>query len=276
LEAEVDGESFPTGGVYGLLAVLGKLRRRYGGRTIMAWEGSNNYRYELFPDYKRKDKPTDDMRLFLKNMGKQETKVRQILSKLGVRQYESVGGEADDVVGTVAHVANKLGKKVAIFSADSDLQQLINDQTKCIVPRPRSKEVIMDDDAVVERWGVRPGSLALLKALAGDGSDGIPGIPGVGVKTAAKLIERYETLEDIVNGTANDDWPLTERYRELVQLHADKAKLFLRLTTVQIDMPLKPHPADRDPMAARKLMAQLKFKRLLEAGQFNDLKALAG
>lgn len=278
LEADVDGETVPTGGVYGLLMVLGKLRRRYGGRYIMAWEGTDNYRYKLFPAYKRKAEPTDDMRLFLNDMGKQEIRVRAILAKLGVRQYEAVGGEADDVVGTVAHVANGMGKTVAIFSADSDLQQLINDQTKCIVPRPRNKELIMDALAVHERWGVRPDQLALMKALAGDGSDGIPGIPAVGPKTAAQMIYFHgDSVDDIENAAVQPErWKLSERYRNLLLKHVEKVRLFLRLTTVQTDMPMKPQPPEADPMAARKMMAQLKFKRLLEAGQFNDLKALAG
>lgn len=270
-----DGETVPTGGVFGLLTVLVKLRRKYGGRYIVAWEGSNNFRYKLFPAYKRREPPTDAVEQFRSDLIKQERIVRRILGLLGVRQYEAVGGEADDVLGTVADRAERAGLNVAIFTGDSDLHQLVSDDVVVIRPEKR-KEVVYDIDAVVKRWGVMPDSLPLLKALMGDSSDSIPGVPGVGEKTAAKIVQEYETLMG-VEDAANDvnSWTLTERYRNLVRKHIEDVKLYIQLTTVRRDMKLKADACKTDPMGARRVMKGLKFRRLLEAGNFRDLMRLA-
>lgn len=276
LEAEVDGQTIPTGGVFGFLAVLVKLRRRYGGRFILAWEGSNNFRYKLYKGYKRRDPPTEAVKQFKADLIKQEHIVRDILSKLGVRQYESVGGEADDVLGTLCRKAQEAELKVAIFTGDGDLHQLVNENVQVIRPEKR-KEVVYDYDAVVEKWGVTPDQLPLLKALMGDTSDTIPGIPAVGQVTAAKLVQEYGTLDAIVEATNDKDgWVSTERYRALVFNHSADVRLYIKLTTIRQDMKLKADSAKPEPMKARKVMKALKFRRLLEAGNFSDLKALAG
>jgi DNA polymerase-1 len=277
LEAATDdGDSIPTGGVYGMLTVLVKLRRRYGGRYIIAWEGSGNFRYKLFPDYKRREPPTEAVKQFKSDLIRQERIVRRILGLLGVRQYEAVGGEADDVLGTIADRAEQAGLKVAIFTGDSDLHQLVSDSVVVIRPEKR-REVVYDLDAVKERWGVASKDLPLLKALMGDSSDSIPGIPGVGEKTAAKMIQEYGSLSEIVAAAKNKDaWAFSERYRNLVQTHASDAMLYLRLTTIDRNMKLKEDPVKVDPLGARRAMKELKFRRMLEAGNFKDLRAMAG
>lgn len=276
LEVAAPTERLPTGGVYGLLTVLVKLRRRYGGRYMMCWEGSDNFRYKLFKGYKKRDEPTPAVKQFRSDLVRQERIIRPILSKLGVRQYESVGGEADDVIGTLTRMAREAELSVAIFSGDGDLHQLVDDRTLVIRPEKRS-EVMYDRAAVVKRWGVPPEDLPLMKALMGDSSDAIPGVPAVGEKTAARLVNEYKTLEGIIAAAqAKDTWVFTERYRSLVKKHKEDIELYLQLTTIRRDMKLKADPVDRDPMGARKLMKGLKFRRLLEAGNFTDLKGLAG
>jgi DNA polymerase-1 len=231
----------------------------------------------LFPDYKRKEPPTPDKRQFLNELYQQEAKVREILSMLGVRQYESDGGEADDVIGTLATCISNRGLNCAIFSGDSDLQQLVDERTRCLAPAPKNREVVWDIDAVYKRWGIYPKDIPLLKALAGDGSDGIPGIPSVGPVTAAKMILAHgPDLEHIIDAATDPEyWSLSERFRGLIIEHRAQLPMYLKLTTIQRDMKLVAHPVNRDPMGARRVMSELKFRRLLEAGKFHDLKSLA-
>lgn len=274
LFSKIDGVEVPSGGVYGFLMVLLKMRRRYGGRYLVAWEGTGNYRFRLYPEYKKKGERTDEALALYERIDSEEFLLREILSALGVRQYAAIGGEADDVVGTLAHT---LGRKreIAIFTADSDLQQLVRENVRCIVPKPANREVVMDAEAVEERWGVQPRWLPLLKAIAGDSSDNIPGIPGIGPKTAALFVNRYGPLERIVGAAGSTlTWHFRERFRLLVCEHADRVSLFLQLTTIQEDLRLDvlEYAPDRD--VVRRLFRRYQFRRFLEAGLFNDLTRL--
>src|SRR5690606_12980193 len=99
-----DGAIIPTGGVHGFLNVLIKLKRRYRGIIAVAWEGSDNFRFKLYPEYKKKAVPPDDeQRQFYDDLGLQEALLNDILGLLGVRQFRGVMCEADDVIGTICN-----------------------------------------------------------------------------------------------------------------------------------------------------------------------------
>lgn len=274
LSAEVDGREVPTGGTLGFLTTLVRLRRKYGGKFIIAWEGSENFRYKLFPSYKERPEPTDAVIEFRKGLQIQEDHLRGILSKLGVRQYEAVGGEADDVIGTLSTLMAKRRLTTFIYSQDSDLMQLVNEFVSVL--KPGKGEELWGAENVFERWNVHPGELALFKALGGDSSDKIPGIPAVGEKTAALFIREYHELDEIVKSAKGwSEWAFSPRYRELVKKHEADVRLYLRLTTIDTSISTRAHPVDKNPMAARRNMKALSFRRLLEAGNWSDLKVLS-
>lgn len=275
LTAEVDGEVHPVGGVHGFLTVLTKLKRRYQGILVVAWEGSDNFRFQLYPDYKKKPAPDPEMRVFFDELGSQERLLIDILSKLGVRQFRGERCEADDVIGTLT--ARWTQQTIAVFSGDSDLRQLVEgDRVVVLAPAKKGMETKYNAESVIDRHGVRPDQIPALKALAGDGSDNIPGVRGIGEKGAAKMLQHYDTLAGIIYAAkAEGSWAFTERQRGMINEAAEDLKLYLQLTTIKRDVALRSYPAEHKPLEARRLMHRLQFKRLLEPGSFTDLKRLA-
>jgi 5'-3' exonuclease len=272
-----DGSTLLTGGVFGMLNVMVKLKKRYGCGFLVAWEGTDNFRFKIWPTYKQRPPASQDVIRFQSNLQNQEDMVREILSCLGVRQYEAVGGEADDVLGTLATMAREKDLSVGIFTGDSDLHQMVDDSIRVIQPQPGSREKVWDVAAVIERWGVGPDKVALLKAFAGDSSDNIPGVRGVGPKTAALMVRDLGTMEAIIAAATDgpkEAWLYGPSTKAKVAATVADLPTFLDLTTIRCDMKMKPHPVERDVMKARRLMASLKFRKLLEHAHFIELKRL--
>lgn len=279
LVAQYEDGEIPTGGIFGVLNVLVKLRKRFGCSVMIAWEGVDNFRLKLYPNYKFRPAPTSDVIQFREELFRQEMILREILSKLGVRQYDAIGGEADDVLATLAFKAQEHELEVGIFTGDSDLLQCVTDHCRVVAPQPRNKEKIWDVVAVASNPKMPvlvPSQVPLFKALSGDTSDNIPGVKGIGPATAGHLICQFGTLEGIVEAAKNPSgpWPVAGRFRELILSSEGDLKLFLKLTTVRHDITIKLVEIDCDPMAARRLMALLKFRKLLEQSSFAELKRL--
>lgn len=287
-----EAEHFPTGGVYGFLNALTKVKQRYGGAVVIAWEGTENFRYKLWPNYKNKHLPRPEhVEQFSNELQLQETVLVDIMCRLGVKQFGGVGGEADDVIGTLAEHMGEMCV-IGLFSNDSDLRQLVRNPVmrerfdgphgpfkaaiKCICPGFKGKDTVWGPEEVQAKYGVPPERIPDLKALGGDSSDGIPGVPGIGEKTAAQMLQAYGALAGVIRAADEPrDWKLSERFRQLILAHGGNLDLFLQLTTIKRDIKLTAWPAKADPMEARRLMHGLKFKSLLEAGPFTDLKRLS-
>jgi DNA polymerase-1 len=271
MTAEADGEVRSVGGVFGFLTVLLKLKRRYQGNIVVAWEGDTpNFRFGLFPDYKRKKPPTDEELLFFGELDHQEKRLNAILTCLGVRQFAGINCEADDVIGTIATRLEAF--EVAIFSSDSDLRQLVTDTTTVLAPGRKGFETFYGPAEVLERHEVEPRKIPCQKALAGDGSDGIPGIPSVGDKFAATWINEYGDVEGVIKAALGGAF--TPKKRALIIEHQDKVRLYRRLTEIKTDVELVGYKTSYETMKARRKMHLLKFRRLLDAGTFVDLKRL--
>lgn len=288
LSAHVDGEDINTGGMYGFTAALLRVKARYRGRIIVAWEGSNNFRFDLYPDYKKKrgeEERTPEQEELIQEVRASEGRLNELLSAAGVRQYYGIGCEADDVMGTIATVANRKNLNVTIYTGDSDLRQLC--RPGIVVASPgRGKDVVYDARAVKEKHGVRPERLPLLKALAGDSSDGIPGLPGIGEKTAAALVSLYGSLPAINTAASfgtfhnskklsgGDDWPVAERFKKIVWEGREQTKLFLELTKIRTNVKLKPVPIDQDKKEVIRLLNLYKFRSLSSASELLEIMGL--
>lgn len=273
LVADVDGETFSVGGVFGFLTTLIKLKRRYLGQIVVAWEGeTKNFRFGLWPGYKKRKPPTDEMRVFLSELWQQEVWLREILAHLNVKQFDGFECEADDVVGTLAMRWSE--PRIGIYSGDSDLRQLVtkDDRVFVLAPGKKGAETKYGFSEVVERHGVMPCQLPALKALAGDSSDSIPGVPGVGDKTAAAWLSVYGVAECVIEAAHAGEF--TEKKRASVLASEANIRIFLALTTIKRDVKLIPQRCFNDPMKARRLMRRLEFRRLLDAGSFADLRQL--
>ncbi len=278
LSAEVEGKQTGTGGVYGFLSTAMRIHNRYGGRTVVAWEGTGNFRLDLYPTYKDKHLAPDAERVaVISEMTLQERILRKILTSLGVDQYKGDGCEADDVIGRLA--ADPASQKVVIYSGDSDLRQLVNGRVTCVSPGYSSgPDMVYDEAAVLKRHGVPPKLLAQLKAIAGDNSDKIPGAKGIGAVTAAKVLNHYGSLKKTLQAAEEgaEDWPDTTRRRALIAEHADNVRLFYKLTRIRENMPWKRKSGLRDQKAVLARFLELKFRSLSYPAELQALLALGG
>jgi len=277
LTTYVEGEDINTGGMYGFVAGLIRIHARYRGRIIVAWEGKNNFRFDLYPEYKNRDKRTKGQFELAEEVKGSEGRLNELLSFAGVRQFYGIGCEADDVMGTIATTAKKKGLNSIIYTGDSDLRQLVD--SNILVASPgRGKEVVYDSKAVKEKHGVTPKRLPILKALSGDASDNIPGLPGVGEKTAASLVSLYGSLKAI-NTAANpemesEDWPVSERFKEIIWNGRKDSELFLKLTTIKTDAKLKLVPVCKDQKEVVRLLKMYKFRSLSSAAELLEIMNL--
>jgi DNA polymerase-1 len=285
LTAHVDGEEIRTGGMYGFVAGLLRIRSRYRAPIIVAWEGTDNFRFKLWPDYKRKrvEDATPAQEELSREVVASEGRLNELLSYAGVRQYYGIECEADDVIATLATVLHGNDVEVLIYTGDSDLRQLAAPGITIIAPGyGGAGDKVYDYAAVAERYGVRPRQLPTLKALAGDTSDGIPGLPGIGEKTAATLVETFGHMDAIIacacalplDSTHAERWPVAARFRDIVKRDAAKAKLFLQLTKVKTDVRVKPVPRALDREQVIRLLKAYKFRSLSSAAELLEIMRL--
>ena len=181
-------------------------------------------RHEQFADYKahRVKAPQE--------LYDQIPLVKQIVSALGIPIYEKQGYEADDVIGTIATQTKKTDNvKLVIMTGDLDTLQLVEGD-KVVVSTLRkgmNDIVIYDEQAVMERYGLKPNQLVDYRGLKGDPSDNIPGVPGIGEKTATKLIQQHGTLEALFE---SKDIP------EKIKAHKDAAFFSKQLSQIICDL----------------------------------------
>lgn len=243
LAVEIYDEMVGTGGMYGFISILKRVHQRYGGKVIICWEGANNFRKVLYPEYKGNRKPlTEEMIDLFDDMREQEKRLKAILRCIGVEQYCGIECEADDVIGRLSLELSKNKKMVGIYSGDSDLIQLVTDCVNVIQPGFKGdKDRVFDVKKTKNRYSITPKQIADLKALSGDSSDNIPGLKGVGEKTATKLIVSFGDIENIINESALNDnnWPVSERFRKIIIDNSSNLKLYKNLTTIQKDKPMK-------------------------------------
>ena len=150
------------------------------------------FRHEMFEDYKAQRPPTPE------ELKSQMKRVHQLVGAFRIPVFEIDGFEADDVLGTLSKQADEMGIDTIIVSGDNDMLQVVLPRVKTLAPkRTFADTVLYDEEAVEQKYGIKPEQLPDLKALAGDVSDNIPGLPGVGEKTATRLLQQYGTLEGI-------------------------------------------------------------------------------
>lgn len=125
--------------------------------------------------------------------------INEYIQLSGVKAYSKAGYEADDIIGTMAKRASEEGVLVDIYSSDRDLLQLVDDKiTVTLLKKGMTEVVKFTPESLKEAYGLTHEQMIDLKALMGDPSDNIPGIPGVGEKTAVKLLQEYQTLDEIL------------------------------------------------------------------------------
>jgi 5'-3' exonuclease len=167
--------------------------------------------------------------------------VEEALVAMGVTTWAMVEHEADDALGAAAAIADadERVEQVLIVTPDKDLGQCVRDQR--VVQYDRRKREIIDEAAVIAKFGVRPESIPDFLGLVGDSADGFPGLPGWGAKSAAMVLSRYPHYEDIPDKASLWDVPGLRGAAKLsstLQQHIEEAVLFRIIATVDRDTPV--------------------------------------
>jgi len=253
-----------SGAIYGLSSVLLKIIREQRPDYIAAAFDlpGKTFRNDLYDQYKihRPTMPVD--------LQPQIKKARELFKVFGIKSIDQEGFEADDVIGSLAEKFKKEKDLVVIIlSGDLDVLQLV-DNKKVVVQflkKGISETKLYDEEAVIERYGVKPEQLPDLKGLLGDTSDNIPGIKGIGLKTAGPLIAKHGDLDNLFENL----WELPDKIGNKLE-NQKKAALFSKdLATIRINIPLdlslsdlKRESLDRDKI--KEFFGEMGFNSLIK------------
>jgi 5'-3' exonuclease len=198
-----------------------------------------SFRNDLFVGYKTGEGIDPDL------LG-QFNLAEEAVAALGIVTWLMVEFEADDALGTAALRYSKYPEvdQVVICSPDKDLAQLVSGDR--IVCWDRRREIIYDQAAVIEKYGVHPQSIPDWLALVGDAADGIPGVPSWGAKSSSTVLSRYPQLEDIP--TDLEAWEVkvrgARRLHDNLTAHREQVFLYRQLTRLRLDVPLEENLTD--------------------------------
>ncbi|MDC0598680.1 flap endonuclease [Gammaproteobacteria bacterium] len=229
-----DCEGNPSNAVFGFSDFLFQLiQQKRPAHIACAFDASqtNSYRKELYPDYKANREPAPAE---LKN---QFQLCRDFCQAIGIAEFGSNRFEADDIVGTLASLMREQGFAVTVVSADKDLTQLVVGEEDAWWDFARG--TVLNARGVERQFGVRPDQIADMLALSGDKVDNIPGIPGVGYTTAAKILQKYHSIESIlenIDSIAEMKFRGASRIQALVNAHKELLPLNKKLTTIVTDI----------------------------------------
>ena len=193
-----NSKGFPTNGLYGLVNMLNKIiREEKPEYMLVAFDKGKTFRHEKYLDYKggRNETPYD--------LKKQFSVAKKLVPLMGIKCFEIDNYEADDIIGTYSKMALIDPEfETTIVSSDKDLLQLINEETE--VKLLKQKDYIrMNEETFIDTYGIKPIRMIDLKGLMGDASDNIPGVKGIGEKTALKLLQEYDSLENVYDNIDN-------------------------------------------------------------------------
>ena len=188
------------------------------------------FRSEAFPAYKaQREETPEDIR-------KAVPIIKDLLKAYRIPILQVDGFEADDVIGTLAEKAGSIGVETYMLTPDKDYGQLVRDNVFIYRPRHGGGYETMGPKEVCEKYSI-PSPMAVidLLALMGDSADNFPGCPGVGEKTAAKLIDEFGSIEQLLARSSE----IKGKLREKVEEHVDDIKMSYFLATIKTDVPIE-------------------------------------
>lgn len=294
------------GGAEGFLRLLVKLKKLFKGKIVVAWEGrGTNWRNVIEPTYKanRANRKPEQIAEHLQVM-KQIPILQELLSYLGVRQFQGIDCEGDDVMATLAHNASTASIRnphvgatsnltVAIYSRDRDLLQLVNDSMVVhqIMPESlkRNAEFFIDDDSaertpvgrfmrecdVSEIFGIPASLIPDYKGLAGDPGDNISGVRGIGAQKAKILIDRAGNLDAIIEGCNGNMFDDLGNLRDKIRASAEVARKCKQLASVKRDAQIEEIAGRRNEDNAHAMLLRFGMAKFVDAKTFPQLMEIA-
>jgi len=260
-------DGLPVGAVSGFCSMLFKLLEDSKSNknlqkpthfAVIFDAARKTFRNEIYSDYKanRSEAPDD--------LAPQFEYIRKSVVAFNLPSVDLPNYEADDLIATYAEQILAKGAKVTIVSSDKDLMQLYRKDVRLFDPM-KNKFITSED--IVTKFGVGPEKVIDVQSLAGDSSDNVPGVPGIGVKTAAELINKYGTLEKLLDNAKEIK---QNKRRETLIENKDKAIISKKLVTLMKDAPVERKieefqlkEIDKDKLY--KFLREMEFNRLLSS-----------
>jgi len=260
-------DGLPVGAVSGFCSMLFKLLEDSKSNenlqkpthfAVIFDAARKTFRNEIYSAYKanRSEAPDD--------LAPQFEYIRNSVIAFNLPSVDLPNYEADDLIATYAEQILAKGAKVTIVSSDKDLMQLYKKNVRLFDPM-KNKFITAED--IVNKFGVGPEKVIDVQSLAGDSSDNVPGVPGIGVKTAAELINKYGTLEKLLDNVHEIK---QNKRRETLTENKDKAIISKKLVTLMKDAPVKRRieefqlkEIDKDKLY--KFLKEMEFNRLLSS-----------
>jgi DNA polymerase-1 len=249
----------PTGAIYGVLNMLRRLLADYKADYLACVFDAKGktFRDEIYDQYKAHRPPMPD------DLGAQIEPLFEAIRALGWPLLQIEGVEADDVIGTLAHEADKRGLRCVISTGDKDLAQLVGDRVMLVNTMSNER---LDPAGVQAKFGVPPERMLDFLTLVGDAVDNVPGVDKVGPKTAAKWLAQYGSLEEIVRNAGEIGGAVGENLRKTLEW-LPKAR---QLLAVKCDVALPIRMEDlrlgeRDERRLADLFSRFGFKSWLKA-----------
>jgi DNA polymerase-1 len=260
-------DGLPTGAVSGFCSMLFKLLedsksdqnlQKPTHFAVIFDSARKTFRNEIYSDYKanRSEAPDD--------LAPQFEYIRKSVLAFNLPSVDLPNYEADDLIATYVDQILKKGAKVTIVSSDKDLMQLYKKGVRIFDPM---KNKFITEDDVIKKFGVDASKVIDVQSLAGDSSDNVPGVPGIGVKTAAELINKYGTLEKLLDSAHEIK---QNKRRETLIENKDKALISKKLVTLDHKSPVnknltefKLKEVDKDKLY--KFLREMEFNRLLSS-----------
>ena len=260
-------DGLPTGAVSGFCNMLFKLledsksndnNQKPTHFAVIFDSARKNFRNEIYSEYKsnRPEVPEDLVPQF--------EYIRKSVDAFNLPSVELINYEADDLIATYAEQILKESAKVTIISSDKDLMQLYKKNVRIYDPM-KNKFILQED--VSNKFGVTPDKIIDVQALAGDSSDNVPGVPGIGVKTAAELINKYGSLEKLLEKA--EEIKQNKRRKTIIE-NKNKAVLSKKLVTLKKDVPVEKNIEEFilkkiDKNKLYRYLREMEFNRLLSS-----------
>ena len=224
-----NSKGFPTNALYGFVSMINKIIAEENPEYIaVAFDIGKNFRKEEYDFYKEgRTQTPEELKI-------QMPVAREILDAMGIKHFELAPYEADDIIGTITKMTEQDPEFASvIISSDRDLLQLISHETEVKLLK-QTGFIRYNYDTFVSDYKIEPIRIIDLKALMGDASDNIPGVKGIGEKTALKLLQEYQTLDNLYANIDNINGKTKEK------LANDKENAFMsqKIATIYRDVPL--------------------------------------
>ena len=249
----------PTGAVYGVANMLRRLRAEHASDylAVVFDAKGRTFRDDMYDQYKANRAATPE------DLDAQVEPLHRVVRALGLPLLEVAGVEADDVIGTLAKRASARGMRVLMSTGDKDMAQLVDERVTLVNTMDNRS---LDIEGVKARFGVPPAQIVDWLALVGDTVDNVPGVPKVGPKTAAKWLEQWGSLDELIAHADEVKGKVGENLRaSLGQLPLSRDLVTIRCD-VELDVDiddLVPGEPDREALIA--LYKELEFKSWLSA-----------